>query len=336
MSAADRPVGHEAVLERLESFARSVAAGNDDLLHHAHLMAGPAGVGKFRVALWWASLLKCRQAGGCGGSCESCRLVNAGVHPDLELIEVSADSKAGVIGIGQIRGDRERRIPGLIQRMALKPLQPGPRIAIIRDAHAMTPEAQNSALKLLEEPPGFAVIVLVADNVSALLPTVRSRCQLLRFGALSEEELARILAEDGRTREEATAAAAIARGSAARALDYDAEGLAEREELLLGFEQARHDREALEPFVLELAGLKAKGYGLGEILQWQLEKVEAGLGGKVSEGSERLREILDGLSANDIERLVDDAGRIHRTIAMLDRNANAKIALRDLLLNMGH
>src|SRR5437868_4614155 len=81
----------------LRSLAESCAAGPDTALHHAWLFAGPPGVGKFRVARWWASLLKCREAGACHPTCESCRLVAAAVHPDVLEIRPAPKEKNAVV-----------------------------------------------------------------------------------------------------------------------------------------------------------------------------------------------------------------------------------------------
>ncbi len=366
-SPLQRPVGHEELVARLEQeAARQRAAGNVRRLHHAYLMAGPAGVGKFRTALWWTALLKCRRAssdgingngpatdtsgkrvstfdepaaaagdGACGGSsgetrreklCASCRLLTAGSHPDLSLLEPPEGKSS--IGIDGARG--------LIRSLGLKPVQAGPRIAIVREAHSLTVEAQSALLKLLEEPPGSTVIILVADNVSSLLATVRSRCRLLRFGVLSEAECTAVLISSGVEEQQARAAAAVSGGSAGRALAYDAAGLAAREELIEAFEALRKSPEDVEDTLQIFMGRKALGYGLEELLDWQLRKIRSCLGYRASESSASLEALLDNSREQSYRRLVSEASRTRATIVALQRNVGAKIAIRDMLLNIGN
>ncbi|HEY2776045.1 MAG TPA: hypothetical protein VGK20_18535 [Candidatus Binatia bacterium] len=332
------PVGHDAIRAGLKSAAAFAASGGSSQLHHAWLFAGPAGVGKFLTARWWASILKCPELGACGGTCASCRLVAGAVHPDVfetgpapkdKNAVQSADEeieRKRLVGIDQSRA--------LIQRLTLRPTRPGPRIAIMREAGMMTPEAQNALLKILEEPLGFAVIILVTDNPGAMLPTVRSRCRHLVFGTLSEDEVAAVLVDLGRSEAEARTAAACSHGSVARALDYDDEGLAGRELVLLAYEAARRDPLAIEPLVHALVERKESGYAMSDILEWQLAKVRASLGRRPPEPSEPLGRALDEAAAADPAVLIGEAETIERTIVALSRNANARLVIRDLLLNV--
>jgi DNA polymerase III subunit delta' len=329
------PTGHAPVRATLRTLAEKSAQGGA-ALHHAWLFAGPPGVGKFRVARWWASLLKCPQAGACGGSCDSCRLVAQAVHPDVFETGPAPKDKNAVldankevarkssVGIAQSRE--------LISRLALKPTRPGPRIAILREAATMTPEAQNALLKLLEEPPGSAVIILVTDNVGSMLQTVRSRCRHLAFGALSEDEIAEVLARVDAAKEDLRDVAAVAGGSVARALEVDLE---ERETLLLAWENRGRDAGALEELASTLLAKKDEGYALPALLEWQRAKIASSLGRRSGrEPSEALEQILGSRAGKPIAALVDESSRIQRAMAQLARNANAKTVIRDLLVNV--
>ncbi|MFN2375584.1 MAG: ATP-binding protein [Candidatus Binatia bacterium] len=338
MNAIREPVGHVAIREMLRGLAAARAAGAGSALHHAWLFAGPAGVGKFQVARWWASLLKCPEAGACGGSCESCRLMAGAVHPDVFETGPAPKDKNAVqtadevierkksVGIEQSRT--------LLQRLAMRPTRPGPRVAIVREAGTMTPEAQNALLKILEEPPGSAVIILVTDNIGAMLTTVRSRCRHLAFGALSDEEVSRVLVDNGWSEDIASAAAACARGSASRALEFDPDGLAERESLLLAWEALRREPAGVEALAQALVARKESGYALADLLQWQLARIETSLGRGGQEPSPSLARILEQTGADDTRRLLDEATRIQEAIDMISRNANAKLVIRDLLMNV--
>jgi DNA polymerase-3 subunit delta' len=337
MSRVPEPIGHEAIRASLQAYATSRAGGDDVGLHHAWLFAGPAGVGKFLVARWWASLLKCPEAGACEPECESCRLVAGGVHPDVYETGPAPKKNAerrsdGSFELKKSVGVDESR--AMIQRLSLRPTRPGPRIAILREASTMTPEAQNALLKLLEEPPGSAVIILVSDNIGAMLTTVRSRCRTAAFGALSLDEIALVLTRLGKPRDEAEAAAACARGSVSRALTFDPEGLADRESVLLAWERLRRSGEETESVLRILVERKESGYALADLLEWQLAKVETSLGRPAPEPSAELAAILAECEGADPRALLAETERVQRTIDALARNANPRLVIRDLLLNV--
>jgi DNA polymerase-3 subunit delta' len=332
------PIGHDAIRSMLRTYARRRASGADAVLHHAWLFAGPPGVGKFQVARWWASLLKCPGTGDCDPVCDSCRLVAGGVHPDvfetgpapkdknaLQVADIAIERKKSV-GIAESRD--------LIRRLALRSMKPGPRVAIVREADTMTPEAQNALLKLLEEPQGSAVIVLVTDNIGSMLATVRSRCRHLPFGALAEREVLEVLTRLGWEAAEAAAAAACSRGSVTRALAFDADGLAERESMLLAWEAVHRGPGDIESLVQALVARKDDGYALGDILEWQLAKIETCLGRSAAEPSPGLARILRQGTAADAPAMIGQAERIQATIDALARNANARLVIRDLLMNV--
>ncbi len=339
MSAIREPVGHEAIRAMLRGYADERGGAG---LQHAWLFAGPAGVGKFRVARWWASVLKCPEAGRCGGTCESCKLVAGAVHPDV--IEARpAPKKKNVLQRADEEIERKRSFGvddsrALVQRLSMRATRPGPRIAIVQEAHVMTVEAQNALLKTLEEPTGAALLILVTDNIGAMLTTVRSRCRQLTFGVLSEDEVVRALQGTGwltwDDEDTARAAAACARGSVQRAMLFDADGLADREQLLLAWEAARKDPLAVEPLVADLASRKDTGYGLTDLLEWEMAKVETALGRPAHEPSAELARVLEAARADDARAMIGHADRIQQAIGMIARNANTRAVIRDLLLNV--
>ena len=214
--------GHARVVEFLQAAARS------GRLAHALLFAGPDGIGKRAVAMAFAAWLHCEtrrsqavagqgehavpptpaQDDACG-ACAACHQIAAGSHPDVQVVGVPAGKKE--IGVDRIRQ--------LKRFMHLRPVQGASKLAIVDDAPLLTVAAQNALLKTLEEPPQHSVLILVAGNPDALLPTVRSRCQRVRFAPLPLEEVAAIVArsagvEAGVAREMAV----LAEGSPGRAL----------------------------------------------------------------------------------------------------------------------
>jgi DNA polymerase-3 subunit delta' len=242
------------------------------------------------------------------------------------VVLASAEGKA--IGIDLVRD--------LIRTMSLKRVSAGPRIAIVRDAHRLTVEAQNALLKLLEEPPGSALIVLVTENAAALLPTVRSRCQQIRFGAVPEAQIVDILVERGVERELAVRSAALALGRVGRAVTMTPEAVADRDDLIRAVEAvSAADPAETEELVAALVDRRRQEKaGLEEVLQWTLLRIEAACGARPAAESPELVPILASTSVSDVEPLLERAERVQWTLEALDRNANAKLAIRDLLLSL--
>ena len=173
-------IGHQKILDQLQ---HTVASGR---IAGAYLFVGPAGVGKERVARYFSQLIFCQQESEppvvCG-NCLACRKVTSGNHPDLQVVR----PEGSFLKIGQIR-DLQRQV-------VYEPLEASRKVYILTDVDRMNLEAENCLLKTLEEPPAASVLILLTSNVQALLPTTRSRCQILQFHALPTEELAEILVD---------------------------------------------------------------------------------------------------------------------------------------------
>lgn len=195
-----------------------------ETLPPAMLFAGPAGVGKRRVALAIAEAVNClkpRVTPDVGreacGACAACTRIARGVHPDVIVVE---PGELGSIKIEQVRD--------VIERAAYRPFEGRRRVVIFDDADALRHEAQNALLKSLEEPPSATTFILVSSIPDALLPTVRSRCPRLRFGPLTAADVAAVLTRDhDYTEADARAAAVEAEGSVGRALSAESTDLAE-------------------------------------------------------------------------------------------------------------
>lgn len=179
---------------------------------HGLLFHGPGGVGKRLAAIEFAKALNCRErvADACD-ACLNCRKIQHGNFPDI--ITVMPVKRARIIDVEAI---------GSVNEMAsLRPFESEWRIFIFHDADRMWGPAQNHFLKTLEEPPGNSVFILVTEFPNLLLPTIRSRCQRVRFGGLRPETVADILVEQrDLPREAAESYAMVAQGQASRALDF--------------------------------------------------------------------------------------------------------------------
>ena len=212
MSIWSKVRGHA---EQREMFHRAIERGR---LSQSYLFVGPDGVGKQLFARCLAQSLLCRRIGDdplepCG-ECTGCRPFLAGNHPDFLMVDRPEGKRE--LQIELIAGSQERRgQEGLCHDLSLRPLDGSRKIAVINDAHTMNDAAANAFLKTLEEPPERAVLFLIASNLDAVLPTIRSRCQLVRFAPLSRDDVESLLTEQGlaATAEDAGFAAALCEGS---------------------------------------------------------------------------------------------------------------------------
>lgn len=201
--------------QAVATLRRAVESGK---VAHAYLFVGPRGVGKRTTARVLAAALCCDGVAPVPcGSCAHCRKIAAATHPDVRVLEAPEDKHR--IPIEAVR-EAERWL-------AVSPHEARAKILIVDPAEEMTAAAANALLKTLEEPRPGSFIALVTAAASALLPTVRSRCQIVRFRPLSEGTVASILVAGGAEPEAARAAARLSEGSLERARQRTGEELEE-------------------------------------------------------------------------------------------------------------
>ncbi|NWG35942.1 MAG: DNA polymerase III subunit delta' [Chloroflexi bacterium] len=183
--------GHEWAVDMLKKHVIHSAT------RHAYLFSGPPGLGRRTLALRFAQALNCQTPAAPGipcGECRDCRQIEAMHHADLTVIQ--ADAEGGILKVDQIRESRKL--------LSLKPYQSKYRVALFLRFHEANDNAANALLKTLEEAPSYAVLILTADNPEQLLPTIVSRCEILRLRPLSIAEVQRDLenmgVESGRAR----------------------------------------------------------------------------------------------------------------------------------------
>lgn len=206
--------GHDEVVA---GFARAAARGR---VAGAYLFIGDSGVGKATFAKQLARVLTCESPGSdftACSRCSSCIQAAAESHPDIDI--VAKPEERATIPIEAFIGTPEHRMrEGLCWRILLRPAIGQRKVAIILDADAISEEGANCLLKTLEEPPDAAALILVGTALERQLPTIRSRCKVVRFRPLEAAVIEQVLAaEDLGDDSSRPAAAAAAAGSLARA-----------------------------------------------------------------------------------------------------------------------
>lgn len=200
----DEILGHEDAKRLLRWH---VIAGR---VANAYLIAGPDGIGKRRLALEMAKTINCTRGPSerpCD-ACPTCSQIRRGVHPDVHVLLPGGPSD-------RIRIDDVRHVLG---RAALRPFNAAMQVVILDGAERITEEAANSVLKMLEEPPRHTRFFLTTARLAFCLPTIVSRCQVIRCGPLGLAALAEILVANGTEASVAQAVAPLCGGSASRAL----------------------------------------------------------------------------------------------------------------------
>ncbi len=203
-------------------------AYNSGKAAHSYIFAGPEGVGKFRTACEWARLLLCHDpviekdfTESCG-RCRSCMLFKAGGHPDFnhiykELREFTEDGKGKPPPV-DLPIDVIREF--LIAKVSIKPSLSEWKVFIVNEAERLNASSQNSLLKVLEEPPLYCCIVLICSRLDKLLPTTKSRSQIISFGPVAEDKIVENLEQTGLDKKRAQYFARLAQGSLGTACQW--------------------------------------------------------------------------------------------------------------------
>ena len=166
----EKIIGNNAIKEMLAKLIEKETAS------HSYLFVGIQGIGKKMLATEFSKQILCKEKEQDGTS-KSYIEFESNNHPDFMCVEPDGNS----IKIEQIRF--------LQKKIQEKPILSNKKVYIINDADSMTTEAQNCLLKTLEEPPEFATIILIGSNENAFLPTIKSRCMILHFQPIEDEEI---------------------------------------------------------------------------------------------------------------------------------------------------
>ena len=210
---------------------------------HAYLFYGQESIGKKLTAVEFAKALNCEVSGpkdNCG-DCPSCRKIDRGIHPDFFLLEPDTSSRNALIKVEEVRD--------LQKKLAYLPYEAKTKVVIIDGAEAMNPQAANTMLKTLEEPPSSTILILISPNLYQLLPTIISRCQGVKFHLLPSDLVKRILQQTGEfeaeefSEKELDLRALRSMGRISRAMEEDIEATSNyRDEILDLLEQASFKR----------------------------------------------------------------------------------------------
>ncbi len=309
-----------------------------DRVHHGYLFVGPDGVGKYETALAYARIMNCEQRGehefveACG-TCPSCRkIANELQHPDLHVVLPQGNINK-TIKIDQIRA---------IQKAAMtQPYEARYQLVIIDDVHLMTDEAANALLKTLEEPPATMRLFLVSNQPNALLDTILSRCQTIRFGALPLDVVVRILGElleEPPSDEKLRVAAAFGEGSVGHARELVEAGLlAEREELyddVISVRRNRPDRllEVAQQLSKDRRALPVR-LDLLKVLFRDAMLLSSGSGDRLvnSDMPDRVQRVVEQFDIDDVLLRIE-AIRVAQDL--LGRYVNTQVVMENLMTEL--
>ncbi len=302
---------------------------------HAYLFSGPSGVGKRLTATAMAMALNCleRSDDSCG-QCIGCSKITKEIHPDVFSLTLPENRKS--IPVDSVRE--------LEQRLAMRPHEGAAKVAVVDPADRMTEAAANALLKTLEEPKPNRFIILVTARLSSMLPTVRSRCQVVRFNALPRETVETLLNRMGEPPERAATAAAFSMGSLDRARAYLEDALDERIEDLLGFLESAVDQtpiKGLEVIEKRKGQTKARESALGliEMAPTLLSEILWITTGPPETATERplarlLGDRLLGVARKlSIQRIAAFTFLFHKAHeAIMNNNMNPQLALESVLI----
>jgi DNA polymerase-3 subunit delta' len=342
------------------------AAFESERLSHAYLFVGPEGVGKETTALEFAAALNCESEGleGCG-SCPACKMAAGLSHPDIHLIfptprTLKPAEKSELIASYVRDGYREQdfgrksaiiSVETILADVVAKANQRpyiGPwKVFVLADADMMTPEAANTLLKTLEEPPDRTVIVLTSARPNALPATVVSRTQKIPFASLSSDVVKEALLADTRLgfdEKRAKAAAKLAQGSVGRALRSEREGPAVDLQRVADHMVGKRTKDV--PSLVDEATTLAFRLGRSEqqrllelMLLWyrdvmRLSEMGADAAKRGLLYAAHLKDLTRQADAMDVETVGRLVGKLDDARRAIERYSNPTIVFTSVLLDM--
>ena len=322
-------IGHEWAVRLLKQHIA------DKRMRHAYLFVGPESIGKRTLARRFAQALSCERADPLSewcGECRACRLISDGTFPDLDILAPDP-----TIQVDDVRG--------LQRRLALSPYEGPWRIALLENFHNASISAANAMLKTLEEPPDRVVLLLTAVAQEQLLPTVVSRCEVIRLRAVASSTILGALEDRDVEAERSQMLATLSEGRPGRAIRWASDpDLLERR-----LEALDQLREAMKSDIGGRFALAERIVGSGKLVA-QRRRVRSALEAWLSIWRDLLYRgyRADILSRNfdqlpsfeSLAQPVAPADRyrvvkaISSTLAAVDSNANLRLAMDSLMLDL--
>lgn len=326
-------IGHEPQKKSL------ISCVENNHIAHAYLFSGPEGIGKKLIATEFAKLINCKDRQNDNFSkdcnCISCSKIDKGVNPDVHIFEYQ-DVKT--IKVNQIREDIEKVV-------YLSPYESEFKIFIIDNAERMNFNAQNAFLKTLEEPPKNSVIILISSLSDLIIPTVKSRCQIINFNKLETKEIESFLeANSDHNSEEIKLISRISDGSIGKALNIDDDFLKLRNEYIKKLLEVNVNRPTTIFDFAEKVSKLSKTNDLSELKRffdilsiWLSDSVATSIGLDKSHiiNSDMLAEINSYIENKETDNLIKKFSALENSWSnIVIYNANKQITLENLLLTL--
>ena len=304
-----------------------------DELRHAYLFTGAPGTGRRSLALELAKAVNCLKPPSLGEFCDECRIcrqINKLQQPDLSIIEPEVEG-------AMIKVDQVREVQ---HSLSLAPFEARYRVALLRNFHLANANAQNALLKTLEEAPRQVILLLTADSAENVLPTIASRCEILRLRPLSVTALQQALAD--RWNFNATDARLFAHLSAGRvgkaiSLAADKDGLEQRKGWLDDFVHL-FGLSIRERFVLTDSISRSRDLLRPELQTWLtyardlfLTSTDASTPLTNIDRKEEIQQLASTLGSKPVLQIMK---ALQFSLESLDQNANLKLRVDNLLLDL--
>lgn len=319
-------LGHEWAVDMLRQHVANGA------MRHAYLITGSPGLGRRSLALAFARSLTCSDAPAPGeycGECRNCRQMGAMQHPDLTIIQ--SETEGGMLKVEQIREFRKS--------VLLAPYQAPYRIVLLIRFQEANASAANALLKTLEEAPSKVILILTADNTEQLLPTIVSRCEVLRLRPLPIPRVDEFLRQKGADAEKAALLAHLSAGRPGYAL-----------RLLEDDSSLEFRREKLDEFVSMLSASRVTRFDYAETLAkdkdafretlllwlslWRDVMLQTAGEADAVTNIDR-RSLIEKLAAKlNLSEAKKQLADVENAIGQLQRNVNPRLLAEVLLLNL--
>lgn len=297
---------------------------NASCLAGGYLFSGPEGIGKKLAARTLAKAVNCLEdnTGDSCDRCASCMKIENNQHPDVHIIDYDE---------AEIKIDYIRQLQ---REISFKPYEADKKVFIINDAHKLNPDSSNALLKILEEPPGESLIILITDRPALLFKTILSRCKTIKFSPMSRPSLEEILRKDYRLDKNLSHFLAyFAEGRLGRALSLkDTDILADKNRIIDRF--VISDRHSLENLPAQNRN-DIKAY-LNILATWfrDIYLIKTGIKDSETINFDRRDDLLRMTGHFSFPELNEIMRCISDSVLYLDQNINTKLLLHNLKLEL--